>query len=101
MSNPLQGRGAEAQRLRKLVGQKLKDMRLAVEKTQRDVANEVGFEYYTMISQIEGGKARLPPEQVADYAKSLRQPLKPFAKMLLQHYDPVTYDLIFTDKHGK
>ena len=98
MSNPLQGRGEEAKRLRQQVGQRLKEMRLLVSKTQRDVAQDVGFEYYTMISQIEGGKARLPPEQIEAYAKSLDQPLQPFAKMLLQYYDPVTYRLIFLDK---
>jgi len=73
----------------------LKRMLLDVRKTQREVANDLGLEYYTMISQMEAGKARVPPDQMRDYAKSLRVPVKDFTKQLMQYYDPITFELLF------
>ena len=99
-TNPQQGSGEEAKRLRKEAGDMLKKMREAVEKTQRDVANEVGFDYYTMVSQIENGKTRVPPSQLVAYAKSLRIPPKELAKKLMRYYDPVMFEILFTNKHG-
>lgn len=100
-THPQQGSGEEAKRLRKEVGQKLKEMREAVEKTQKDIAQELGFEYYTMVSQIEGGKTRVPPTSMVAYAKALRVPVKEFAQLLMQHYDPLMFEILFTNKHGK
>lgn len=100
-TNPQQGAGEEAKRLRKEVGVLLKEMRESVQKTQRDVANECGFDYYTMVSQIEGGKTRVPPAQIPAYAKALRIPVKDFAKTLMKHYDPLMFEILFTSKHGK
>lgn len=100
-TNPQQGTGQEAKRLRQEAGKMLKAMREAVEKTQRDVAQEVGFDYYTMVSQIENGKTRVPPDVMVAYAKSLRVPPKELAKKLMQYYDPKMFEILFTTKHGK
>lgn len=89
----------EATRLRKAVGAKLKALREAVGKTQREVANDCGFEYYTMVSQIESGKTRVPPMQMVPYAKSLGIPTKEFAKLMMQHYDPIMFEILYTNKH--
>jgi len=88
-------------RLRAEVGKRLRTMREAVEKTQREVAAEVGFDYYTMVSQIENGKTRIPPSQVVSYAKALRIPPKEFAKLLMQYYDPLMFEILFTNKHER
>lgn len=100
-TNPQQGSGEEAKRLRREAGQILKDMRLSVEKTQRHVANEIGFEYYTMVSQIESGKTRVPPSQMVAYAKALRVSPRVLVKKLMRYYDPVTFEVLFTNKYEK
>lgn len=97
-SHPQQGSAAEAAALRKKAGEHLKNLRMAVEKTQRDVANDCGFEYYTMISQIEAGRTRVPPQQLVAYAKSLKVSPKKLVKDLMQWYDPVTFEILFTNK---
>lgn len=94
-SNPQQGAGEEAKKLRQDVGRKLKALREAVGKTQRDIANEVGFDYYTMISQIENGKTRVPPLQMAAYARALQVTPADFGRLLLSHYDPPMFKLLF------
>lgn len=97
-SHPQQGSAAEAAVLRKEAGSYLKGLREAAEKTQRDVANEVGFEYYTMVSQIEGGKIRLPPAHLTSYAKALKVDPVEMTKRLLSYYDPLTFDVLFGKK---
>lgn len=94
-SNPQQGSGEEAKRLRLAIGKRLKEMREASGKTQRELANELGIDYYTMISQIEGGKTRVPPMQMSKYAKALGVAPQEFGKLLLRHYDPYMFDLLF------
>lgn len=94
-SHPQHGNTAEAARLRKEVGKRLKALREAVDKTQREVADECGFDYYTMISQIEGGKTRVPPTAMASYAKALKMDGKDFGKLILQYYDPIMFQLLF------
>lgn len=100
-THPQHGTAEEALALRKLAGAMLKEMRLAVEKTQRDVSNDCGFEYYTMISQIESGKVRVPPNVLALYARSLKVSPKFLAKELLKFYDPFTYEVLYTDKYER
>lgn len=98
-THPQQGSGEEAKRLRREAGQKLKGFRESVKKTQRDVANEIGFDYYTMVSQIESGKTRVPPAQIVAYAKALKMKPKELAKLLMRYYDPVTFEILFTNKY--
>ena len=85
----------QAKQRRKEVGQWLRKKRLEIEKTQRDVASEVGFAYYTMISQIETGHTRVPPEAMESYAKALKVEPKDFVKTLMYYYDPVTWQVLF------
>ena len=91
----------QAKQRRKEVGQWLRKKRLEIEKTQRDVAAEVGFAYYTMISQIETGHTRVPPEAMEDYAKSLKIEAKDFVKTLMYYYDPVTWKVLFGPSKDK
>ncbi|WP_170549119.1 helix-turn-helix domain-containing protein [Ruegeria atlantica] len=96
-TNPQQGTGEDSARLRKAAGLILKNHRLDVQKTQRQLAEEIGFEYYTMISQIEGGKTRVPPLQMEAYAKALGIDRASFAKLMLRHYDPAMYRMLFSE----
>ena len=93
-THPTHSSPEEAKRLRKQLGKILKDMRTDEGLTQRQLADSIGFVYYTMVSQIEGGHARIPPEKVKVYAQALRVPVKDFAMLTLKHYDPITYSLI-------
>ncbi len=91
----------QAKQRRKEVGQWLRKKRLEIEKTQREVASEVGFGYYTMISQIETGHTRVPPEAMEAYAESLKIESKDFVKTLMYYYDPVTWKVLFGPSKDK
>ena len=52
----------KAKALRKKGGLWLSKARKAAGLTQKQLADAVGIEYYTFISQIETGFARIPPE---------------------------------------
>ena len=74
--------------LRKRHGVLLRQMREEAGLTQRDVAAELGYDYYTMVSQIERGLGRIPPEDLETWAKLLRKDSKEFAKLSLYFTDP-------------
>jgi len=88
-------RNEESLVLRTNAGIFLKALRAQSQLTQRDVAEALGLRYYTMISQIESGSARVPPEQYAAYAKTLGVDPAMFVQKLTQYYDPHTYKALF------
>lgn len=85
----------DVQRLRQEAGRWLRGLREAAGLSQRELANAVGFEYYTFISQLEGGRGRLPQGQYVAFAKALKLPLRDFVKALTRYYDPITYFALF------
>lgn len=93
--HPKTGTAEIAERRRREAGQILADMRRSVDKTQKDIAKEIGIEYYTMISQIESGKVRLPPAQIIPFAQAVQTNRKKLAKMLLYYYEPEMYEALF------
>jgi len=93
-SHPLQGH-PENKELRKKAGDYLKRTREKAEMTQSDMAKAIGVEYYTMISQIENGKSRLPPDKMQAWAEATKTDPAEFAKRLLQYYDPFTWQMLF------
>lgn len=90
----------QALKLRKEAGKYLKQTREAAGLTQRQMADALGIEYYTIISQIEGGKTRLPPEQMEAWAKAVKIDPEFFARRLLAYYDPFMFRMLFSDKSG-
>ncbi len=64
---------AEIQMLRQQAGRWLRALRERAGMSQRELAKAVGFEYYTFISQLEGGRGRLPPAQYLAFAEALEQ----------------------------
>jgi transcriptional regulator with XRE-family HTH domain len=96
-SHPQQGAGQEAQRLRQEAGQWLRDLRKARNLSQRDLARLVHVEYYTFISQIEAGKGRIPPDRYTVWAEALGVAPREFVKTILRYYDPVTYEILFSN----
>jgi len=85
----------DSQSLRREVGRWLREKRDEARLTQRELADAVGIEYYTFISQIEQGRGRIPPDRYAVYAKALKLNPRDFAITMLKYNEPHTYELIF------
>ncbi|WP_186415324.1 MULTISPECIES: helix-turn-helix transcriptional regulator [unclassified Pannonibacter] len=85
------------QDLRLQAGLWLKAAREQAGLSQRDLAERVGVLYYTFISQIEGGKGRIPAERYEAWAQALGMAPRDFAMRMLSFYEPTTYDLIFRE----
>ena len=96
-SHPQQATGHDVQKLRREAGKWLKDLRLRAKLTQRDLAELVGVEYYTFVSQLEVGRGRIPPDRYELWAKALGLPAADFVKQLMRYYDPQTYRILFGD----
>lgn len=87
--------GADSQRLRQACGAWLKDMRERAGLSQRELAQAIGVEYYSFVSQIEAGKGRVPTSHIKAWAEAVRCPVREFAIRLMGFYDPVNHALIF------
>jgi transcriptional regulator with XRE-family HTH domain len=88
---------AGARKKRIEAGEYIKSLRLAHDPklTQRALADRLKLTYYTFISQVETGAARVPPESQVAWAKALEVDSQEFAKKLLSYYDPHTFKAIF------
>jgi transcriptional regulator with XRE-family HTH domain len=58
--------------------------------SQRDLAARVGVEHYTLISQLESGCGRIPPDRYIDWATALEIAPDEFARALADFYDAVS-----------
>ncbi len=65
--------------------------------SQIELAEILGFKYYTFISQVENGFGRLPTESLESWARALGS-IRPFARELLSYYDPELFRLLFEVK---
>ncbi|MBA4613880.1 helix-turn-helix transcriptional regulator [Stappia taiwanensis] len=63
--------------------------------TQKELSKLLELECYTMISGVENGNNRVPPEALVSWAKALRVNPSEFAKRLLSHYEPRYFEAIF------
>lgn len=79
---------------RQAAGEYLKKVRIDSNLTQRELAIKVGFDYYTFISQLEGGHGRLPDVQWAVYADACGVSRQEFCKNLLFHYQPEIHAML-------
>ncbi|GEP12735.1 helix-turn-helix domain-containing protein [Methylobacterium gnaphalii] len=85
----------EVQELRREGGRFLKDLREKSGLSQRQLAAQVGAEYYTFISQLETGRGRVPPDRYRVWATALGVDPREFVKGLMRFYDPLTYEILF------
>ena len=91
-----QRRGAKlTQKLRVQAGAWLRELREGRGLSQRELAQKVGAEYYTFISQLEHGRGRIPPDRYLVWADALGVDPREFVRGLMSYYDPVTYDIVF------
>ena len=85
----------KVQELRKQAGAWLRMLRERQGLSQRQLAAQLGTDYYTFISQLETGRGRIPPDRYEAWADALGvRPLE-FVRTLMQYYDPVTYRILF------
>ena len=94
-SNPQKLSDTAVLELRQRAGRWLKELREGRGLSQRNLADLVGAEYYTFISQLEAGRGRIPPDRYRDWASALGVDPRVFVKTLMQFYDPVTYEIVF------
>lgn len=95
--NPQRRSAADVQDLRREGGRWLKELREGAGLSQRQLAAKVGADYYTFISQLETGRGRIPPDRYREWAEALQVNARDFVRELLRFYDPITYDVLFSD----
>jgi transcriptional regulator with XRE-family HTH domain len=96
-TNPQKRALSETAELRREAGRWLRDRRVACGLSQRQLAELVGVEYYTFISQLETGRGRIPPDKYRTWAQALGIDARDFVLALLPFYDPTTYSILFTN----
>ena len=89
---------SQSKKLRKQAGDWLKELRGRAGLSQAQLADELGFKYYTFVSQVENGFGRLPVESMEAWAKALNVEPSDFAKRLLSFYEPELYRLLYEVK---
>jgi ribosome-binding protein aMBF1 (putative translation factor) len=85
----------EIRALRECGGKWLKTQRERVGFSQRALASALKLPYYTFISQVENGSARISPSHYEVWATALDIPIKQFTHAMLRYYDPVVFNLLF------
>lgn len=88
----------QSKQLRKQAGAWLKELRGRAGLSQIQLADVLGFKYYTFISQVENGFGRVPVESMEAWAKALGADPTDFAKHLLSFYEPELFRLLFEVK---
>jgi transcriptional regulator with XRE-family HTH domain len=83
--------------LRREAGRWLAELRKQAGLSQRELAEQIGSDFYTFISQIENGRGRIPPDKYQLWAKALGVDIREFVQNILKYYDPVTYSILFED----
>lgn len=94
-SHPQQRASHDVHKLRREAGQWLKGLREERGLTQRQLADLVGIDYYTFVSQVESGRGRIPPDRCEAWANAFGMEPAVFVKELMRFYDPETYRLLF------
>lgn len=95
---PLSRTAQQAKQSRKQAGEWLKELRGRAGLSQIQLADLLGFKYYTFISQVENGFGRVPTESLDAWARALNVDPSSFARELLSYYDPELHRLLFEVK---
>jgi transcriptional regulator with XRE-family HTH domain len=82
------------QELRAQGGRWLRELREKRGMTQHQLAQKVGAEYRTFISQLEQGRGRIPPDSYLVWAEALGLEPREFVRTLMSFYDPVTHNVL-------
>jgi transcriptional regulator with XRE-family HTH domain len=87
----------ESKEQRLALGILLKAMREDQGLSQRDLADRLYLDYYTFISQLETGRGKIPEHRYGEWAQALGQEPREFVRILLRHYQPTTYKILFDE----
>lgn len=87
----------ESKEHRSALGVWLRELREEQGLSQRDLSEMLGLDYYTFISQLENGRGKIPSNRYREWAQALGQDSKIFVRKLLMHYDPVSYEILFSN----
>jgi transcriptional regulator with XRE-family HTH domain len=79
------------QKLRKDAGHWLRTLRERRGLSQRELAKRVGITHYTLISQLEHGRGRIPPSRYLVWAQALGVEPHEFVRGLTSFYGPGMY----------
>ncbi|ASM74702.1 MULTISPECIES: helix-turn-helix domain-containing protein [Roseobacteraceae] len=88
----------ETKEQRVTLGLWLRSLREEQGLSQRDLADILSLDYYTFISQLENGRGKIPAHRYVEWAHALDQNPQDFVRMLLKHYEPMTYRVLFEDE---
>lgn len=94
-TNPQKLGEDEVKALRCEAGLWLKKLREKRGLSQRQLATQVGIDYYTFISQLETGRGRIPPDRYEAWAKALGIDAYELVYNLMQYYDPISFKILF------
>lgn len=97
-TRPNAERGDFSRDMRRRSGDYLREARLAAGLTQKQLAELVGFPYYTMISQLEQGRTYVPPERYYDYARAIGMEPPDFVRDQLRFQNPWAWAILFGTK---
>jgi transcriptional regulator with XRE-family HTH domain len=86
-----------ARLLRKEAGRWLRQLREELGLSQRELADKVGAEIYTLIAQLEHGRGRIPPDRYLVWADALEIERREFVRRLTYFYDPEIYRIVFQE----
>ncbi len=86
------------QRNQKTLGSALKDARVEAGFTQKALADALGIEYYTMISQMELGYISIPPSLWSPIADKLKLPRAKWVLQCLREVQPEVFVAMFGNK---
>ncbi len=88
----------EAKLRRREAGTWLKQLRQRAGMSQMQLADRLGYKYYTFIAQVENGHGRVPTEGMEAWSLALGEEPSAFARHLLAYYDPELHRLLFEVK---
>lgn len=83
------------------LGSFLKSHREQAGFTQKALADSIGLEYYTMISQMELGYVSIPPSLWVPLATTLGMDRSDFSLRCLSSYQPEVYNALFGQRGRK
>lgn len=96
---PHSAKGREESKLRRReAGAWLKQLRQRAGMSQMQLADRLGYKYYTFIAQVENGHGRVPTEGMEAWSLALGEEPSAFARHLLSYHDPELHRLLFEVK---
>lgn len=88
----------QAKLRRREAGAWLKTLRQRSGMSQFQLAERLGYKYYTFIAQVENGHGRVPTDGIEAWSLALGEEPSTFARRLLSFYDPELHRLLFEVK---